>query len=84
LSPGPIEEVGQTARSIVGALSSQPLALAMILSNLLLLGFVWYSQIENNRAWSKENEQRSVNAKNFADFAQRTNELLARCVVPGG
>jgi len=84
MNPGIVEETGQTARSVIDALKSQPMTITMILSNLLLLGFIWYSQVENNRAWSEENVQRSINAKNFVEYAQRTNELLARCVVPGG
>jgi len=84
MSPGAVEEAGQTARSIITALASQPMSLAMILSNIALLAFVWYSDIENNKAWRAENEQRSANAVQFVQFAKDTNALLAKCVVPDG
>ena len=74
MTPGPIEEAGQTARSLIGALSSQPFALAMIVSNFLLLGFVWYSQIENNR-------QRAQLGQAVFDLTKETNELIAKCGV---
>jgi len=82
VNPGVTEEAGLTARSLISVLGSQPLALAMIVSNFLLLAFVWYSDIENNRAWQVANAQRSENARMFAEYAQQTNTLLAKCVVP--
>ena len=82
MNPGITEEVGSTARSVIKVLESQPLALAMILSNFLLLGFVWYSNAENNSHWTRENEQRAKNAQNFANYARDTSVLLSRCVVP--
>jgi len=75
MNPGLTEEVGKTVRGIVHVLESQPLALAMIISNFLLLGFVWYATVENNR-------QRAKLGEAVFHAESETRQLLARCVVP--
>jgi hypothetical protein len=82
VNPGVVEEGGQTLRAIIGALSSQPFAIAMILSNFLLLAFIWYMQTENNKAWEHFNASRIDAGKVILQYAENTNALLAKCVVP--
>jgi len=75
VNPGLEEETGQTARSLITALGSQPFALSMIISNFLLLGFVWYTQIESDR-------QRAIIAQDVLHMVEQNNMLLSKCVVP--
>lgn len=47
MNPGPVEEAGQTARTIIDALKSYPMILTFIIFNVLFIGGVlfWgYSQ----------------------------------------
>jgi len=64
---GPVEEVGRTTRDIVGSLSQSPTILAFSVFNILFLGFVLYSTIEE-REWRERVvimmvEQQSASAK---------------------
>jgi hypothetical protein len=43
MNPGPVEEVGQTARSVVSVLGGQPMILALVLLNMGLLVFMFYA-----------------------------------------
>jgi len=42
MNPSIAEEGGQTARTVIGAMQSQPLAIALILINIMFLGGVGY------------------------------------------
>ena len=64
---GVVEETGSTIRTMIDALKGSPTLLFMLLSNVALLCFVWYSQISNNTLWIEENRQRAENAKTFAE-----------------
>ena len=43
MSPGAVEEAGQTARGVVDALKGQPAVLALTLANFALLVFIFYA-----------------------------------------
>ena len=43
MSPGAVEEAGQTARGVVDALKGQPAVLALTLANFALLAFIFYA-----------------------------------------
>lgn len=43
MNPGVSDEAGQTARSLIDAMKSQPALLAMILANICLLVFMFYA-----------------------------------------
>ncbi len=43
MNPGPVEEAGKVASGFMDAMKSQPLALAMTVTNFLLLGLFWYT-----------------------------------------
>jgi hypothetical protein len=75
MTPGPVEEVGQTARSFVDALKGQPAVLALIVANAAMLVFMFYAlskaaQFRDNLLTQQFNYQREVSL------------LLAKCVIP--
>ena len=82
MNPGAVEEIGKTARGVVRILDSQPMAVAMIVSNFILLGYLFYSGIENNKMWERNNEHRVEIGKLIIQAHHETELLLARCVVP--
>ena len=43
MSPGAVEEAGQTARGVIDALKGQPAVLALTLANFALLVFIFYA-----------------------------------------
>jgi hypothetical protein len=71
MGPGPVEEVGKVAGGFLDIFKSQPLSLALIVMNIALLMFVFYSE---NRAA----EGRRIAFNSFMQVSQ----LLAHCVVP--
>lgn len=46
---GPVEEVGQTARSLITGLSSTPMVLAVLVFNLFYIGATGYIFLERNK-----------------------------------
>jgi hypothetical protein len=61
-----LEEGARTARSFVDALKSQPLALALVVMNFVLLAYLFYS-----------GHQTAV-LRN--DYLRETQQILAKCV----
>jgi membrane-anchored glycerophosphoryl diester phosphodiesterase (GDPDase) len=43
MTPGPSEEIGQTARSFFEVMKTQPAVLALIVANMALLFFIYYA-----------------------------------------
>lgn len=67
--PGVVDEVGQTARGVVSALSSAPVILAFVLLQAGVLGMLgWYSH-----------ERTQSNDKLIAMYHQQFETLLERC-----
>jgi len=75
MSPGPVEEAGQTARSFIEALRQQPATLALIIANISLLVFIFY-------ALAKGAEFRDQSLKNQFELMRETSLLLSKCIVP--
>ena len=75
MNPGALEEAGKFANSVASALGSQPMALGMILTNICLLVFLFYSQ---NQFY----EQRQELSKKFLDEMHYNMELISKCIVP--
>ena len=73
---GPVEEVGKVANSFIDSLKSEPLSLALVFMNIVLLGFFWFilSTLSSQR-------QREIDML-YADHRE-VRDLLARCIVPG-
>jgi hypothetical protein len=77
LNPGPIEETAKVAHSLIDVWRSQPLALALIVLSFALVGLLYYQS-------SAFTVQRRENAALFIKLQAEVQQLLARCVVPGG
>lgn len=77
MNPGPAEEVGQTARGLIDALKAQPAVLALSLAQIAMLLFMFY-------ALFKAAEFRDGMIKGQLAEQRHVNELLSKCVVPGG
>jgi len=75
MTPGALEEAGKFANSVAAALGSQPMTLAMIVTNIMLIVFMFYSQ---NQFY----DQRQELSKMWITENSRIMEMLSRCVVP--
>jgi hypothetical protein len=75
MTPGPVEEVGQTARSFVDALKGQPAVLALIVANGAMLVFMFY-------ALSKGAQFRDALLTQQFNYQREVSLLLAKCVIP--
>lgn len=75
MNPGVSEEAGQTARSVIEALKSNPATLALIVANTAMLIFIFY-------ALAKGAEFRDTMIKQNFEYQREVSQLLARCVVP--
>ena len=75
MNPGPVEEVGETARGIIDALKAQPAVLALSLAQIAMLIFLFY-------ALYKAAEFRDAMQKNQFEYQRHVTELLSKCVVP--
>ncbi|HEX8815801.1 MAG TPA: hypothetical protein VF753_09890 [Terriglobales bacterium] len=74
-NPGAIEETGKVAVGIVDALKSTPMTIAMIITNFMLLIFMFYSQ---NQFYN----QRQEIAKMMLTEEAEVRRLISKCVVP--
>jgi len=70
---GVTEEVGKTTRSFFEIMETHPLSLALIVSNFLLLGFLWYSN-------SVQLSQRRETVGLIVKWQQDSDQLMANCV----
>jgi hypothetical protein len=75
MNPGPVEEAGQTARSFIEALKSQPATLALIIANAAMLVFMFY-------ALSKAAQFRDNLLTQQFTYQREVSLLLAKCIVP--
>jgi hypothetical protein len=69
------EEVGNTARSVVEAMRAQPLMLAVIVLNAVIITLVYLAITSNRQA------QHEI-MKALVEQSTKAQELLSRCVVP--
>ena len=75
MNPGVAEEAGQTARTTVDALKSQPLALAMIVVNVLFLGVLMLTAyLINHRNERIDTAQLELIAKLSDNIMRMTTE----------
>ena len=77
MTPGPVEEVGKVATGIVSALASQPLALALVIMNLCLLGLFYLIMDRTDRHNLAREEAARLEQKEI-------RELMSKCIVPTG
>ena len=57
MNPGAVEEVGQSTRSAIGALSSTPVVLAILIFNIVWMGIIAYTSHENGDRWERTIER---------------------------
>jgi hypothetical protein len=67
-----MSEAGGIVASTVGALKQQPLVLALVIMNLALLGFLYYTGIIAH-------DERSQQAKMLSENRTAIAELLSTC-----
>jgi len=77
MNPGAVEEVGKVAGGIVGALAQQPLALALVIMNLCLLGLFYLIMDRTDSHNLAREEAARVEQKEI-------REMMAKCIVPTG
>ena len=53
MNPGPIDTVGETAKSAVEAMKSQPMVLALLIFNLMFIGLLAWTTTAERRQWSE-------------------------------
>jgi len=70
---GPVEEAGKVATTVVTSLKESPTVLAMTIFNVLFLGFVLWSTMEE-RDWRERVVQMMVNQQS------ESAKLLYQCV----
>jgi uncharacterized protein HemX len=75
MTPGPIEESGKVAIGIVESLKNQPMVLAIILLNALILGLVFWGIGE-------QRTEAAAQTRSMLTQIDRAQELLSKCVVP--
>ena len=73
MNPGVVEEVGETARGFIDSMKTQPLALALAVTNLLMIGLVFY--IAQGVATTRRQEFAAI-MENHANISK----LLYSCV----
>lgn len=69
----PIEETGKVARSFFKVMQTEPLSLALVVSNFVLLGYLFYSG-------ASITSQRQETTKMIVGWQERTDVLMASCV----
>ena len=69
------ENTGKVALSVVDSLKTSPMALALVVMNFALIGFVYMQSTQFNSS-RKENVHLTV------EMQREVQKLLAQCVVP--
>jgi uncharacterized BrkB/YihY/UPF0761 family membrane protein len=67
------EQTGETVRTFFDALKSQPLSLALVVMNFLLLGFLFYNGMTAL-------DQRRQTVELIVGWQKETDRLMAQCV----
>jgi hypothetical protein len=70
---GITEEAGKAVSGAVSAMSGQPLSLALVIMNLVLLGYLFY-------VGSSTNSQRKETVDLIVGWQKETDRLMANCV----
>jgi hypothetical protein len=75
MNPGAIETGGEVAKGFIESMKSEPIALALVVMNLALLVFLWYST-------SRSSDLRSHDLTLYFAQQKETAQMLSRCIVP--
>jgi hypothetical protein len=69
---GPVEEAGHTARTLISTMADQPLALALVICNILLLALFFY--VAHWAGSNRANEFQSI-----LEMQKEVQKLLYNC-----
>lgn len=75
MNPGPVEEAGKVAGGIIEALKGQPAVLALTITVIGMLVFIFY-------ALHVAATFRDTMLKQQHDYQREVTQLLSQCVVP--
>ena len=70
---GPAAAIERTASSFMGTLKEQPLSLALVVMNFLLVAYLFY-------AGSQQLDQRADAMKMMVEWSKDTDKILGNCV----
>lgn len=73
MNPGVVEEVGETARGFIDSMKTQPLALALAIANMMMIGLIYY--IAQGSATTRREEFAAI-MENHANISK----LLYSCI----
>jgi hypothetical protein len=71
----PVRESAEVAMSFMDSMKTQPLALALVVMNFALVGFIFVQS-------SQFTDQRRENVALFIKVQTEVQQLLAKCVIP--
>ena len=74
-NPGPVEEGAKVATSVIDALRKEPLSLALVVMNVILLAFFFYITYQAVNTREREVKMIYENQRHMA-------EMLTKCVDP--
>ena len=72
MNPGATEEAAKAAGGFIEAMKSQPLSLALVVMNIGLLGFLYYSNVQAHA-------ERALETKLLYENRSEVGKLLANC-----
>lgn len=75
MTPGPSEEVGKVATSFIEAMKAQPITLAVLVFNLVVIVMIYFTGKE-----FRANSDRVVNT--LLTQQREMVDMLSRCIVP--
>lgn len=73
MNPGVGEEAGSTARTLIGSLSSTPVILALVVFNVMYVGFGFWTQVQQGNRFTE-------NQKIWADMVDK---VMQHCPAGG-
>jgi hypothetical protein len=77
MNPGGIvEETGKVATGIVDAMKNQPMVLALIVLNAIIIAGIYFAVTDQ-----RKHQQEIV--KMLINTTDKAQDLLAKCIVPG-
>lgn len=75
MNPGPVEEGGKIATALIDSLKANPILLAVLIFNLVLMGLVYFST----------KEFRALNERVISTLLTQQKDMvtmISKCVVP--
>ncbi|HEY7415726.1 MAG TPA: hypothetical protein VH593_11080 [Ktedonobacteraceae bacterium] len=73
MSPGATEEAGKAVGSFIDALKTQPLSLALVVMNVLLIGYLYYTE-------TRYSEGRRHAFEKIIEQQEKMAAMLSHCI----